>query len=954
MAAEATRRRVNAPELRAADIQGELDKIFARDRRSYLVALYGRGGEGMVTAAGRHFKVVPTRCELDLRGRMPLPEREYDPGSVFLVDWAQSLPMDLACRFARGRMLQISSEARLGSLFGAHSVDPDLRGRALTRVLLSGEVTSLPKVSGQRLTREDAYRRLLKARLDYPLEATLEPKDLVPWCARDAKGVDFVGQGEPESNWAALVEEVRALIDGVSVIGGVAWRAWEAGQGQRFVELCLLLEAAQARGGEDSFLEVELTGKLGQLAPGWGQALLQAAAELRSPEVLDGVVKALEKDAPELLRQITDQAEALVDHAKAREELRASVRLRAGLLARKERLADALTALADAPGIAGLEKVTASHGALLEHRLASQEPERVRHLWEMVLRLGRYLAHRQMALGRPTGGASHQEALDLAEEYSREGGFVDWARQRLRGETDGPLTPAFVAILEAVDALRVGDDERFARGLVAWLKAGQPTSQVLPIASVTKILVRPLLEGHPRRKLLVLLMDGMSWANAVQLVGSLADEQDRWAPAAWRPKGFSGLSGGQLPPVLASLPTLTQVSRAALFAGKFSPKQGHEGTHKDPKRWAENGQVRQVSGEEEKPVLLIGQEILGEHQLLSPKALSALEDDQQRVVAMVWNTIDDQLKSSKHAFFEATTSSIKVLSELLAIAASHGRAVLLVSDHGHVPGSHLAGKGKAESGGARWRSVGEVESAREFEIKLPADKSWAPHGATGVAAIWDDRACYGTPHHGEHGGMSLAEVVAPAVLLVPETLAEAVPGEVDEELRPQRLEEPLWWDLETSMVAQPAPAMAVAGRAAAAPAVSTHQLGLTGISPPEPVVSEPAAAPAKAATAKSAWPELVAKLEKAPVFKAHVKGLQPERVQEALRIVALLVEAGDQIPDAQLARTCRVLPHRVSGLVARASEVLAIDGYAVVEHHLAAKQVRLDKEKLTQLYQVQA
>jgi len=953
MTAEATPRQSEAPELRPADIQGELEKIFAKKRRAPLVALYGRGAEGVVTAAGRSFNVMPTRCELDLRSRMPPPQREYHPGSVFLVDWTQSLPMDLACRFARGRMLQISSEARLGGLFGAHAVDPDLRGRALTRVLLAGEVTGLPKVSGQRLTREDAYRRFLKARLGYSLEATLEPRHLVPWCARDAQGVDFVGQGlgDPESNWSKLVEEIREWISGVDPLSGVAWRAWEAGQGQRFVELCLLLEAALAR-GPDSFLEAHLSGKLGPLAASWGEALLEVAPALEDPAVLDAVVEELEAEAPELLRQITEQAEGLVEHAKAREELQGSVRLRAGLVARKARLAEALTTLASAPGIECLGEVTAAHDELLAHRLTPQEPERVRSLWEMAVRLGRYLTHRERAVPSPTSGAAYQEALDLAEQYAREGGFVDWARQRLRGESDGPLTPAFVAVLEAVDGLRAADDERFARGLVAWLEAGQPASQVLPISAVTKTLVRPILEGNPQRRLLVLLMDGMSWANAVQLVGSVVDEQDRWAPAAWRPKGFSGLAGGQLPPVLAAVPTLTQVSRAALFAGKMTPKQGHEGTDKDAKRWAENPHRRQATGDEEKAVLLLGQEILGEHQLLSTTARQALEDDEQRVVAMVLNTIDDQLKSGKQAFFMADTSSIKVLSELLAIAAFHGRAVLLVSDHGHVPGSHLASKGKAADGSARWRPVGDVERLADFEIRLPANKCWTPHGAAGVAAIWDDRVCYGTPHHGEHGGVSLAEVVAPAVLLAPETLAEATPGVVDEELRTQRLEEPIWWDLDASLEDKPAPAAsAVAGggsrRGSAKPAASRQQLGLAGIAPP---AAPTAAAPEK--TAKPGKPELVAKLEKAPVFKAHVKGLPPDRVQQALRIVALLLEAGGHLPDAQLAKACRVLPHRVSGLVARASEVLAIDGYAVVEHHLAAKQVRLDQEKLMQLYQV--
>ena len=42
-----------APELSNSDIQLELDRIFSRERRAFVAALYGRGGPGHVTAAGR-------------------------------------------------------------------------------------------------------------------------------------------------------------------------------------------------------------------------------------------------------------------------------------------------------------------------------------------------------------------------------------------------------------------------------------------------------------------------------------------------------------------------------------------------------------------------------------------------------------------------------------------------------------------------------------------------------------------------------------------------------------------------------------------------------------------------------------------------------------------------------------------------------------------------------------
>jgi hypothetical protein len=75
-------------------------------------------------------------------------------------------------------------------------------------------------------------------------------------------------------------------------------------------------------------------------------------------------------------------------------------------------------------------------------------------------------------------------------------------------------------------------------------------------------------------------------------------------------------------------------------------------------------------------------------------------------------------------------------------------------------------------------------------------------------------------------------------------------------------------------------------------------------------------------------------------------------VAEALRHLAVLVAAGDQISEGELARRCGVQDYRVVGLVVRLGEVLNHDGYTVVEHDRSGQQVRLNRARLVQLFEV--
>ncbi len=553
----------------------------------------------------------------------------------------------------------------------------------------------------------------------------------------------------------------------------------------------------------------------------------------------------------------------------------------------------------------------------------------------MAARLAAYLVRRAGAPAPPKLAAAYQAAVDLASDYAVEGGYVDWCRQRLRAPLPFgvELNAACHAVLTAADALRREDDRRFAEGLVPWAKAGRPATEVTPIDQVTRQLVAELLAGDPRpgtpgRKLLVVLMDGMSWATTVQLLTRL--EEENWMPIVWRPKGHK--SATHLPPVIAALPTLTQVSRAAFFAGRRDQKAGHRPTSEDAKRWAVNRHLARALQGAEPPPLVLRNKLMADKDL-HVELKTAIESDAP-VVGVVVNAIDEQLGGSTQVMLDYSQVQVKPLSGLLRAAEGAERIVLLASDHGHVPGDAMTSSGQPNVGKSgvkqRWRALGAGEKPHDHEIRLPAD-TWRPRGSDGVAAIWDEQLCNGNPTYGVHGGAALAEVVAPAILIAPEWLAQLAGDEAELATRP--FPTPGWWRLE----APPTPAKPLRTEKA----VKAESLPLF------PELESPPSAETEAPQPVS--PALVEDLRASKIFKAHVQDQRPEDIDQVLLWLSVLVEGGGRLSDGEFARRCETRAHRVGGLIARMG-MLNCDGYAMVEHDHQARQVVLHRHRLVQQY----
>ncbi|MFY0572912.1 BREX-2 system phosphatase PglZ [Archangium lansingense] len=621
------------PLLSEADVRLEVERLFRRDHRSKLLALFGRGQPGRFELDGLKWEIIPTACELELRSKLPAPGEPSTTGSVYLVDWAEdALPLDVSCRLAGGRIYHVARDARLAALFGARQVDQGLASTALARLVLSGGIDGLRKITGLRLTTNDLWKRVLEARFGIPESALESGAAWLRWVRSSDAGQAFARACEGDDLLRAVRRELLVwLEERLGSVGVLGFRAWELGLVDRAIQALLLLSAVEQ--SEDAYLRGLVNGQIASIAPGLASEVRGAHAGGTVEALLDAVLS-VEDEAD---RRLLEGAQQHAMSGGASALATASDWLPAGHAAREAAVAAALTKFVDAPSAEALEAVLAAFEHLSAHRLdrAIRRSEHVESR-KMAARLSAWLLARRVRPQLAEHGTPWQPAIELARRYTEEGGFLDWARQSLRGMRGAgdALMAAVRRLYGAVDAVARADDQRFAKAYVSWVEAGKPSNEVLPIEHVTKRVVAQFLKGGEHRRLLLVLMDGMSYAAAVQVLQRLRDQR-RWSPIAWRTPGWNGQL--PIPPVLAAAPTLTEVSRAALFAGVADPRFGDQGTDKDDARWASNPHVRELVGEEPLKVFF-RREIHAGHELIDEVKRAVAGD--QRVVAVVVNAIE--------------------------------------------------------------------------------------------------------------------------------------------------------------------------------------------------------------------------------------------------------------------------------------------------------------------------
>ena len=196
------------------------------------------------------------------------------------------------------------------------------------------------------------------------------------------------------------------------------------------------------------------------------------------------------------------------------------------------------------------------------HALSAHGPYRGRlERAGMALRLARWLRTPEDFAG---------SFAQLARRYAEEVAFVDWARDSLAGGDDLPeLGDAFGRIGQAAADRRAGVQPGLRRG------PGRLDRQRLGPRG------RPPRRGRrgpggrrrswtSRTPVLLIVMDGMSWPVARELLADL--RRQHWVEAM-----LPG-TGGPPPPVIAAIPSVTELSRMSLLAGYLH--RGDQGVEK--------------------------------------------------------------------------------------------------------------------------------------------------------------------------------------------------------------------------------------------------------------------------------------------------------------------------------------------------------------------------------------
>lgn len=930
---------MNAPELSRRDLEASIRRRIESREGRYLMAVHGRSPnneDDVLDLDGTRVRLVSVRSELDLRRK--LLDVTRDEYAVFLIPWrAPTLPIDLCGRFkGNGRISLVGREERLKARFDVTEVDVDARDAPLAEYILAHHPTETFGIVGGRLTLDALWTSWLARvwKLDTGGELALDA--LLGWAAIDPRGPQFVTtMGADEMGQkvrGALHDYLRKKLG----YGAVEiWEGWETGRGAAVLEYALVLGALDQS-------QAAMTWTLMTAEQVFGKTIGTSEIK-RLGETADPAVRFLLRPGQSnaaAVRTLVRDADKRAQHPVIADHVGGSLRLPSAWRARLDLLGHRLSEVAANPTATTVQAAVDASRAVWFHEMAKDKDQApVLRRIEMALRLASWLAVRPDK-ELPPSVTPYDDVENIAGWYAREGGYLDRARRWARGGGDGSFADGVAAVVAAVDTIRVELDLRFARALPHWHVARRRATQVVPIDQAVQRIGTAFLDEDPTRKLLVILMDGMAWAQAVELLESMGNRASVWGPLAWH--GIHRIGDAPYPAVLTNFPTITEVSRSAFFGGKSIPPGAPTDSSRDVEKWSANRDVQKHIVGNSKPQLRLRGEVQTRDGSAAPDALDLVLDTQQKIVAVVLNAIDMSLKADRTHEVEWKLDTVRALRDLLDKAMEAKRAVLLCSDHGHVLSDRMVGLGKQDALSARHRTWHkESDPLAEYEIGLPAgDGVWAPKGAHGVVMIADDAHRYGGgTGSGEHGGASLAEVVAPCVLIgcadVPAATED--PGQA---VRPTLA--PSWWffdvpEVEEAIVEEPT-------KKPRRPTKKTPgtQTAFVEFTPPTtPVV----AVPRTLTPIKTANPLATSELFLACAPNESLR-------TQALRAVDFLRVRKGVASAAAFGAELDVFAARVPGVVSNLQGILNVDGYQVLRFDKVNQQVILDLAKLAQQFDV--
>jgi hypothetical protein len=878
-----------------ADIRRKL-KPAETDRPIGLHVTNGWDATDRLECDGQTYAVV--RADTVLALREALLEAESRPlPTVLLTALDESeLGLDVRARLARGKLIPVDLWDSVRGLFKAREIDPTVRSRGVARALLEhAPADGYPPVPAGVLDAGTVWRTLFRhALLMRDGEPTL-PR-LLTWTAAGGPGVEEYRRAAGDFRAAVRERLGGSLGPAAEAVLDVV----EGGAARDALALAAVCEVVFGEGpaGDLQAAAVRLERFFGNkpVPASVGQALARAGAE---------TVRELAQEDPPAEQPQLVRADELLREIQALAYAYRGRLTPAGWEQRFKGFAravcEALTAREGDRPLAGEAVAECGDRArlVLEHVLAARHPDRSGRV-RMALRLLRWLQ-------TPVTSSSASFA-DLISFYRDDQAYVDWTREVLSGgDTQAEVSVAYRLLTEAAHTRRAHLNEPFAAALC---RAG-PTGAALPVEEVLSRVIVPLVKsGH---RVLLVVLDGLSWAIAHELLPALRQEQ--WQELTWLE------SEQPPPPLLAAVPSVTELSRASLLAGRLV--RGDASLEKQ--LFAEHAELAAACERRNPPVLFHKAQLTeGARGALSADVQQTIASDKHRAVGAVVNAIDDELSGAEQLRHGWTLDAIRPLGALLRAARDAGRVVVIASDHGHVWHRQGSVYHKVADAGERWRPA-DGEPVRPGEVLVEGPRVRDGRGRPRVIVPWDEALRYGTAKSGYHGGVTPQEMLAPLLVL---GSASTLPRKG---LVPCRLQPPAWW--EEPVAPRPAPQPEEAGP----PRPSRPPTSLFDFR-----VKEEAEAPGQAPPPPpGAWLE---GLVCSAVYKAQKQLVQKHLPDDAtvLRCLEALDRHGGTLTLAALAQQASVPPLRLEGLLAKLQRLLNVDGYEILRVDRGQNRVELN------------
>lgn len=546
--------------------------------------------------------------------------------------------------------------------------------------------------------------------------------------------------------------------------------------------------------------------------------------------------------------------------------------------------------------------------AVFAHDQARREPRRLERV-DMAVRLVRWLQENKQK-GRTTP-SSFAEAI---QQYSTEGSFVDWARLTLRnGDPVASLADAYSMLFIACQTLQEQRAKVFAKLLQDWTGAGSKGEKPVPVEKILSHVVAPLAKKRP---ILIILMDGMSAAVFNPLVEEITKRE--WM--LLRETNETDATVG-----LATIPSVTEYSRASLLCGKLTSGNATE----ERAGFSQHPDLVATCQAGKPPTLFHKADLLGSEeggQLTEIRSLIASAD--HRILGVVINAIDDHLLKGGQIDIRWSPEEIRSLSALLYESKLANRIVVLLSDHGHI--LEFATSFSTAEGGDRWRAADRPSG--ENEIQLSGHRVFQANRT--VITPWSESIRYGIKKNGYHGGANPQEMVVPIAIL---TAAEELPeGWVEHLFR-----FPSWWSREEL---QQAAATEPIKRSAKLPRKEPETLF--------DLIEEEDESTGKAPE----MPKWINNLLVSSIFEEQKKlagRAFPKNEKLFAELLRFLENNGGKMTTTALSRSLNYPALRLAGLLAVCQRVLNLDGYEVLGRDEDSDSVELNSNLLRRQFGIE-